>query len=142
MTLTDLPKDWVGAPPSLAVVWKGPPAAPTRDLDAGMFVAALTARALEREQARIAAFEADARERAAFNRREGIKPADFKPHRRMLGEGDDALDAGPLKGVRVALPMLKDDYYGAMHWNPTTGNLAKARATELGMSELLAGYVE
>jgi aldehyde:ferredoxin oxidoreductase len=80
--------------------------------------------------------------RAAFNRREGIKPADFKPHRRMLGEGDDALDAGPLKGVRVALPMLKDDYYGAMHWNPTTGNLAKARATELGMSELLAGYVE
>ncbi|HVK88818.1 MAG TPA: aldehyde ferredoxin oxidoreductase family protein [Kofleriaceae bacterium] len=80
--------------------------------------------------------------RAAFNRREGIKPADFKPHRRMLGEGDAALDAGPLKGVRVALPVLKDDYYGAMHWNPTTGNLTKARATELGMSELLAGYTE
>ncbi|MEZ4367439.1 MAG: aldehyde ferredoxin oxidoreductase C-terminal domain-containing protein [Kofleriaceae bacterium] len=28
--------------------------------------------------------------RAAFNRREGIAPADFKPHRRMLGEGDGA----------------------------------------------------
>jgi aldehyde:ferredoxin oxidoreductase len=80
--------------------------------------------------------------RAAFNRREGIKPADFKPHRRMLGDGDAALDAGPLKGVRVALPVLKDDYYGAMHWNPTSGNLTKARATELGMGELLAGYTE
>jgi aldehyde:ferredoxin oxidoreductase len=80
--------------------------------------------------------------RAAFNRREGIKPADFKPHRRMLGEGDDALDAGPLKGVRVALPVLKDDYYTSMHWNPRSGNLAKARASELGMSELLDGYLE
>ena len=80
--------------------------------------------------------------RAAFNRREGIKPADFQPHRRMLGEGDGNLDAGPLKGVRVPLPVLKDDYYQHMHWNPTTGHLAQARAAELGMSDLLAGYTE
>ena len=80
--------------------------------------------------------------RAAFNRREGIKPADFAPHRRMLGEGDGALAAGPLKGVRVPLPVLKDDYYGAMRWNTTTGHLAAARAKELGMTEILDGYLD
>ncbi len=80
--------------------------------------------------------------RAAFNRREGIAPADFRPHRRMLGEGDGNLTAGPLRGVRVALPVLKDDYYQAMHWNPKTGALSQARAEELGIAGLLAGYLE
>ena len=78
--------------------------------------------------------------RAAFNRREGIAPKDFKPHPRMMGEGDGNLTAGPLKGVRVPLPMLKDDYYTAMHWDRDTGALSQARATELGMAALLAGY--
>ncbi len=80
--------------------------------------------------------------RAAFNRREGLAPGDFKPHPRMLGEGDGLLGAGPLKGVRVPLKVLKDDYYASMQWNPTTGNVSRARATELGMAELLEGYVE
>lgn len=80
--------------------------------------------------------------RAAFNRREGIRPADFVPHRRMLGEGDGRLEAGPLKGIRVPLPVLRDDYYGSMKWNTTSGHLAKARADELGMTELLDGYLE
>lgn len=80
--------------------------------------------------------------RAAFNRREGIKPADFAPHPRMLGEGDGNLPAGPLKGVRVPLPMLKDDYYSAMHWNKSTGNVSKAHAESLGMAELLEGYTD
>jgi len=60
----------------------------------------------------------------------------------MLGEGDGLLDAGPLRGVRVPLPVLRDDYYQHMHWNTTTGHIAKARAAELGMTELLAGYTE
>jgi aldehyde:ferredoxin oxidoreductase len=80
--------------------------------------------------------------RAAFNRREGIKPADFAPHPRMLGEGDGNLPAGPLKGVRVPLPMLKDDYFASMQWNKATGHVSKARATELGMADLLEGYTE
>ena len=80
--------------------------------------------------------------RAAFNRREGIVPADFAPHPRMLGEGDGNLAAGPLKGVRVPLPVLRDDYYKSMSWNPTSGNVSKARATELGMGELLKGFTE
>jgi aldehyde:ferredoxin oxidoreductase len=80
--------------------------------------------------------------RAAFNRREGLGPGEFKAHPRMLGEGDGLLDAGPLRGIKVPLPMLKDDYYTAMHWNHTTGHVSKARATELGMAELLEGFTE
>ncbi len=80
--------------------------------------------------------------RAAFNRREGITPADFAPHRRMLGEGDGNLPSGPLKGIRVALPVLRDDYYSAMQWNPKTGHVSKVKAKELGMAELLDGYTE
>jgi aldehyde:ferredoxin oxidoreductase len=80
--------------------------------------------------------------RAAFNRREGLAPKDFAPHPRMLGEGDGLLDAGPLRGVRVPLPVLRDDYYGEMQWNKTTGHVSKARAEELGMGELLSGFTE
>jgi aldehyde:ferredoxin oxidoreductase len=80
--------------------------------------------------------------RAAFNRREGIKPGDMKAHPRMLGEGDGLLDRGPLKGVHVPLYQLRDDYFGEMRWDPTTGHLHKQRAEELGLSELLAGYVQ
>ncbi|MCX5748092.1 MAG: aldehyde ferredoxin oxidoreductase family protein [Proteobacteria bacterium] len=80
--------------------------------------------------------------RAAFNRREGIVPADFKPHPRMLGEGDGNLTAGPLKAIRQPLPVLRDDYYAHMKWNPTSGNLSKARAAELGMAEILDGYLD
>ncbi len=80
--------------------------------------------------------------RAAFNWREGLKPADFAPHQRMLGEGDGNLQAGPLKGVRVPLPVLRDDYYASMQWSKTTGRLSKTRAEQLGMSELLSGFTE
>jgi hypothetical protein len=60
----------------------------------------------------------------------------------MLGEGDGLLTAGPLKGVRVPLPVLRDDYYKSMSWNPTSGHVSKTRATELGMGELLEGFTE
>lgn len=78
--------------------------------------------------------------RAAFNRREGVLPAAFAPHPRMLGEGDGNLTAGPLKGVRVPLLELKSDYYRAMGWDADTGALTNERARELGLDELLAGY--
>jgi len=80
--------------------------------------------------------------RAAFNWREGLQPGDFVPHRRMLGEGDGNLDKGPLRGVRVPLPVLRDDYFNAMRWNPTSGRLSKARAGELGIAELLGDYLD
>jgi hypothetical protein len=64
-----LPKNWSGAPPQVAALWRGPLAAPQRDLDAGTFINALAARAIARESARIEALEADLRERAFFARR-------------------------------------------------------------------------
>ena len=80
--------------------------------------------------------------RAAFNWREGLTPGDFKAHPRMMGEGDGNLTAGPLKGVRVALPVLRDDYFAHMKWSPKTGRLSKARASELGLTELLGDYLD
>ncbi len=75
------------------------------------------------------------------NWREGLRPGDFTPHPRMMGEGDGHLDAGPLKGVRVPLPVLRDDYFTAMRWDPTSGRVSRQRAAELGLSELLGEYV-
>jgi aldehyde:ferredoxin oxidoreductase len=80
--------------------------------------------------------------RAAFNRREGIAPDDFAPHPRMMGQGDGLLDDGPLRGVTVPLEELRRDYYTAMHWNTRTGHLAPQRARELGIDQLLAGYLD
>ena len=37
---------------------------------------------------------------------------------------------------------LRRDYYTAMHWNPDTGHLAVQRARELGIADLLAGYLD
>ncbi len=67
---TRLPKDWSGPAPPVALVLKGPVAAPAREIDAGGFVNALSARAIAREQARVEALEADIRERAHFARRQ------------------------------------------------------------------------
>ncbi|MEM9490755.1 MAG: aldehyde ferredoxin oxidoreductase C-terminal domain-containing protein, partial [Myxococcota bacterium] len=80
--------------------------------------------------------------RAAFNRREGIVPDDFKPHPRMLGEGDGNLSAGPLRGVQSPVVQLRADYFKAMGWDPATGLLDRARAEELGMSEILDGFLQ
>ena len=60
---------WSGAPPTVAVVLKGPLEAPTRQIDSSLFVAGLSAQAIARETDRIAALESDIRERAFFNRR-------------------------------------------------------------------------
>ena len=79
--------------------------------------------------------------RAAFNRREGIKPADFRPHPRMLGQGDGKLPAGPLAGVQPPLIELRRDYFAAMQWHPETGHLARARASQLGIDDLLEGWL-
>lgn len=62
-------KYWSGPPPAIAVVLDGAADAPTRQIDAAGFVAGLAAQAIARESDRIAALEADIRERAAFNRR-------------------------------------------------------------------------
>ena len=80
--------------------------------------------------------------RAAFNVREGLVPADFVPHRRLLGEGDGLLAVGPLRGVQPPLLELRRDFETAMHWDPKTGRLSRARAEELGMTELLGEWAQ
>jgi hypothetical protein len=61
-------KFWSGPPPSFAVVVTGPVDAPARQIDAAALAAGLAAQAIARESDRIAALDADIRERAFFNR--------------------------------------------------------------------------
>lgn len=69
LTAVTLPKDWKSDPPQVTVLWKGPLAAPSRNLDAGSFVNGLAARAIAREQERIELMKDDLRERSFFARR-------------------------------------------------------------------------
>ncbi len=62
-------KYWSGPPPSIAVAVTGSVDAPARQIDAAAFAAGLAAQTIARESDRIAALEADIRERAFFNRR-------------------------------------------------------------------------
>jgi aldehyde:ferredoxin oxidoreductase len=80
--------------------------------------------------------------RNAFNVREGIKPADFAPPPRLVGEGDGKLNAGPLRGIVVPIDRLRRDYFGAMDWNPETGRVSRQRAERLGIASLLGEYVD
>ena len=91
-----LPNDWQGPAPRVGVAWRGPPASPTRDIEASAFNAALTARAIAREQARIEAFEADTRERAFFNRRrKGLEFLNQRARELEIFELDRAAPAAP-----------------------------------------------
>ncbi len=94
LTIAQLPQDWDGPAPKLSVAWKGKLADPRREIDAGSFNSALTARAVAKEQARIEAFEADIQERAAFNRRQ--KALNFIQRR------DDEIAAWEAEQVRLA----------------------------------------
>ena len=66
---TTPPKNWSGPAPAVELNWRGPFAAPTRLIDANALANALASRAIERNQAKIDALDADIRERALFVRR-------------------------------------------------------------------------
>ncbi|WP_131113907.1 AsmA family protein [Lichenihabitans psoromatis] len=66
-TMTTSPKDWTGEPPQVGIIWKGPFAAPAREIDAAALVNGIAGRAIGRDQAKIEAFQADVRERALFS---------------------------------------------------------------------------
>jgi len=53
--------------------------------------------------------------RVAFNLREGVRNAEFKVPRRILGI--PPLKAGPLKGVRVDLETQQREYFAEMGWS-------------------------
>ena len=60
----------------------------------------------------------------------------------MFGEGDGKLATGPLRDIVVPIEKLKHDYRAAMAWNHDTGKLKRGRARELGMEELLEGWLD
>lgn len=63
------PRFWSGAPPAVTLTFAGAHDAPRRSIDATDLVGTLADHGMVREAARIAAIEADQRERAFFNRR-------------------------------------------------------------------------
>jgi hypothetical protein len=66
---TSLPPRWTGPAPQISVVWSRLLSQPVRRIDSSSFVAALSARAVQREADRIQSLEFDIKERAFFNRR-------------------------------------------------------------------------
>ncbi len=63
------PPKWSEPNPRVRIMWSGPLQKPVRSIDAAQLVNGLSARAIQRESARIEALDADIRERAMFNRR-------------------------------------------------------------------------
>ncbi len=63
------PRGWMGPPPQISVTWSRLLSQPVRRIDSSTLVAALAARAAQREADRIQSLEFDIKERAFFNRR-------------------------------------------------------------------------
>lgn len=79
--------------------------------------------------------------RHSFNVREGLTPSDFVPPPRIFGEGDGRLTSGPLRDITVPIESLRKDYFAAQHTDPSSGRVHKARAEQLGIDDLLEGYL-
>lgn len=69
LTARSGPKGWTGAPPALGLAWRGPLAAPSREMDVGPLTSGLAAIVLQRELEKIEAFEVEANERLRLNNR-------------------------------------------------------------------------
>jgi hypothetical protein len=69
ISLKALPRAWTGPAPQISVAWTKLLSQPARRIDSSAFVAALAARAVQREAEHIQALEFDIKERAFFNRR-------------------------------------------------------------------------
>jgi hypothetical protein len=109
LTPTDL-KFWSGPPPSATVDVQNALDAPKRELDVSALSAGLAAQAIARETDRIAALEADIRERAFFNRR--LKGERFMEERDREIE-DWRAEQDRLKGVLDRLRAEEEAYKAA-----------------------------
>ncbi len=103
-TATTSPKDWVGAPPQVGVVWTGPFANPARDIDAATLVNGIAARAIARDQTRIQDFQDDIRERAFFAGRLRTIEAEQQAARDKAKAEADAADRQKLQQLLSTLP--------------------------------------
>jgi aldehyde:ferredoxin oxidoreductase len=71
----------------------------------------------------------------AFNLREGFKPADFTMPPRVYG--NPPLKIGLLEGITVNIEGLKRQYYEAMGFDPSTGEIRQDRIEELGLENII-----
>ncbi len=67
--------------------------------------------------------------RKAFNIREGIATSGYQIHDRAIGT--TPLEEGPLKGNRVDLPVLMDEFYRTVGWSSENGGPTPAKMREL-----------
>jgi hypothetical protein len=101
LALVDLPKDWNGPPPSINLVSAGALNNPARTVESGIFVNALAARAIARENARIQAQEFDIHEQAFFYNR--LKSERRREQERTKAK-EDAERAANLKAAAEKSP--------------------------------------
>jgi aldehyde:ferredoxin oxidoreductase len=74
--------------------------------------------------------------RKAFNMREGIRPEDHRLSERALGK--TPLTAGPLKGARVDMDHLMQEFFDTVGWDIATGGPTPQKMQELGIDSLFA----
>jgi aldehyde:ferredoxin oxidoreductase len=72
----------------------------------------------------------------AFNLREGFKPSDFTAPPRV--SGNPPLKVGSLKNITIDLEDLKRQYYEAMGFDTSTGEIGKDRIEALGLQDILS----
>jgi len=96
------PSGWTGQPPQASAAWRGSVLSPRRDVDASAFANGLAGIQLLRELERIESFEADARERAAHNRRLKAEREQRAAEARAAEEARRAEEARLLEEARLA----------------------------------------
>ena len=69
--------------------------------------------------------------RKAFNLREGGATSGYQIHHRAIGT--TPLTEGPLKGKRVDLEMLMDEFYRTVGWSTASGGPTPEKMKELGL---------
>jgi len=73
--------------------------------------------------------------RQSFNIREGIKPSEIRPPKRMVEMSADS--GGPLAGIKIDIDSLASEYHKGMGWDPDTGRPTDASLERLGLKKLV-----
>ena len=102
LTALSGPKYWTGAPPQAFVTWKGIWPQLERRVDAAALVNGLAAAGIQRDSERLAALDADIRERAFFNRRLKALEQERERERQRLIAEQFAQDEEKRKAIEAA----------------------------------------
>lgn len=72
--------------------------------------------------------------RQAFNIRDGVNF--IKEYFPSLALGNPPLESGPLKGVRIDLELMMDEYFKEMDWDRESGKPSRKKLQELGLEDI------